>query len=133
MSIDDFASHLGVSRRGVAAWSRRGGARLRWDVQRKLDDALAAAPAAVRQRLALALGAPDSPAQAPMTGRWPEAAPRPSPLPGKVPTAAERAGAAGGQRAGSAGGQGGAAAEVVAALSELLVPAPRACGGSRLR
>ncbi len=56
LSIDDFAQQLDVSRRGVAAWSGKTSGRLRWDVQRKLDAALAAAPAEVGRRLASLLG-----------------------------------------------------------------------------
>ena len=50
MSFDEFASHLGVSRRGVARWNAHPDTRLRWDMQRALDHALATAPPEARQR-----------------------------------------------------------------------------------
>lgn len=59
MSIDDFAVHLGASRRGVAKWSVRGSAvKLRWDTQRALDAALAKATSEQRKRLQQLLALP---------------------------------------------------------------------------
>ncbi|GIH06297.1 hypothetical protein Rhe02_43640 [Rhizocola hellebori] len=123
MSIDDFASHLEVSRRGVASWGKRGEARLRWDVQRKLDEALAAAPAAVRRRLAATLSAQQQPAPTSAAGspRWP--------LTEQLTAAAEddAAGLAlliGEQTTTAAAG----VAPMVATLGELLVPPPQARG-----
>jgi len=58
MSLDDFAKHLGASRRGVARWSAEPQIRLRWDMQRALDRALAAATTEARQRFRALLAAP---------------------------------------------------------------------------
>ncbi|HCT78697.1 MAG TPA: hypothetical protein DGT23_19360, partial [Micromonosporaceae bacterium] len=66
MSIDDFAVHLGASRRGVAKWSVRGSAvKLRWDMQRALDAALAKATSEERNRLQQLLDSPSE--QSPAT------------------------------------------------------------------
>jgi hypothetical protein len=57
MSLDEFARHLGVSRRGVARWSAHPESRLRWDMQRALDHALAAAIPEAHQRFRVLLAA----------------------------------------------------------------------------
>ena len=70
MSIDDFAVHLGASRRGVAKWSVRGSAvKLRWDTQRALDTALAKATPQERDRLRQLLEAPSEPSPAKVSRR----------------------------------------------------------------
>jgi tetratricopeptide (TPR) repeat protein len=60
LSTDEFAERVGVSRRSVAMWSRRGASvRLRWDVQRVLDRLVSTAAPEVRARLTQLLAAPD--------------------------------------------------------------------------
>jgi hypothetical protein len=125
MSIDDFASHLEISRRGVASWGKRRDARLRWDVQRKLDEALAGAPAAVRDRLALLLSRRHP---TPAT-EIPQPTPRqaaPLDAPGNSMTATTQMPPRQAALLNSAARLGGS--PVLAALSELLIPPPRPRG-----
>jgi transcriptional regulator with XRE-family HTH domain len=60
LSIDDFAGRAGVSRRSVAKWSQLGTrTRLRWDVQRNLDQLLSSAGPEVHARLTELLERPE--------------------------------------------------------------------------
>jgi tetratricopeptide (TPR) repeat protein len=134
MSLDDFAAHLSVSRRAVARWNAVPGVRLRWDIQRALDRALAAAPPEARQRMRALLAAsreenpgrpgaaaeaaaPRDVAQPPPTSRGNT---RPHPMRDNQPAQRQ---AAQGQPA-----QGKTA--MARRLGAVLVPAPRASGAA---
>jgi hypothetical protein len=103
MSIDDFAAHLGASRRAVARWNAAPAVRLRWDMQRALDRALAAAPSEARQRMRALLAA----ARDERTGG-------PTPAPPRLPQAQAAQGSA----------------AIARRLGAVLIPAPRPSGAT---
>jgi hypothetical protein len=118
MSLDDFAAHLGVSRRAVARWNSAPGLRLRWDMQRALDRALAAAPEEARQRVrALLALTPSGPRRSAGASA---AAPR---------SPASQAPVGSAQNA-AHGPRGQAATGLAARLGAVLIPAPQASGAA---